>query len=248
MKLHKTTIVMAMSAVLVTGCVHPNGEANNTATGALIGAGGGAVFGAALGALGGGGRGAAAGALLGGAFGAIGGTIIGSQMDQQQEEELRAEAPDTYVRVQQNQPLTVNDVEALAGAKVTDDVIIAQIQNSHTVYHLAANDIIGLHNAGVSDRVVNFMINTPSTVTPAAAPSTVVINSDEPPPVQADTVVAAPGPGYAWVAGEWQWNGMGWVWTRGYWAVPPWPSAVWVHGYWYRGPFGGWRHSPGRWR
>lgn len=245
----KLTVVAAMSALLAaTGCVHPNGEPNNTASGALIGAGGGAAFGAALGAIGGGGRGAAAGALLGGAFGAITGTLIGNQMDQDQEAQLRAQAPVTYVHVQQNQPLTVADVQALVGAKVSDDAIIAQIQNSHTVYHLAAGDIIALHNAGVSDRVVNYMINTPNTVTPAPSTPTEVVNSDEPPPVAADTVAPAPGPGYVWVGGEWRWNGMGWVWSNGYWATPPWGGAVWIRGYWYRGPFGGWRHAPGHWR
>lgn len=248
-KLNKTTIFLALTAVLATGCVHPNGEPNNTASGALIGAGGGAAFGAALGALGGGGRGAAAGALLGGAFGAITGTLVGNQMDQEQEEELRAQAPVTYVHVQQNQPLTTADVEALVSAKVNDDTIIAQIQNSHTVYHLAAADIINLHNAGVSDRVVNYMINTVNTATPAPAPTTTVVNADNAPPEASDVpTMASPGPGYAWMDGEWRWSGGGWVWVNGSWVYPPWPGAMWVHGYWYRGPFGGWRHTRGHWR
>jgi len=247
-KFRTTTVVTAMSALLATGCVHPNGEPNNTASGALIGAGGGAAFGAALGALGGGGRGAAAGALLGGAFGAITGTLIGNQMDQEQEAELREQAPETYAHVQQNQPLTVPDVEALVSAKVSDDVIIAQIQNSHTVYHLSANDIIALRNAGVSDRLVNYMINTPNTVTPAPATPTVVDTSGGPPPAPDSVVGVSPGPGYVWVGGDWRWNGVEWVWAGGHWVYPPWPGAVWVHGYWYRGPFGGWRHAPGRWR
>jgi hypothetical protein len=41
-------------------------------------------------------------------------------------------------------------------------VIISQIRNSRTIYHLAAVDVIGLRNAGVSEKVLNFMINTPS--------------------------------------------------------------------------------------
>lgn len=245
-KLYKLTITMAATALLATGCVHPNGEPNNTATGALIGAGGGAAFGAALGALGGGGRGAAAGAILGGAFGAITGTIIGNQIDQQQQAELQSEAPVTYERVQQEQPLAIPDVEALAHAKVSDDVIISQIQKTHSVFHLASSDIIALHNAGVSDKVVNFMITTANM--PAPPPPTDVETTAAPPPAPDQPVVVAPGPGYVWADGEWQWNGYSWVWVPGRWLVPPWPGAVWVHGYWYRGPFGGWRHSPGRWR
>lgn len=240
-KIHTLTLAIAASAVLLTGCQYPNGEPNNTGTGALIGAGSGAALGAVLG-----GRNAAAGAVIGGVFGAITGSIIGNQMDRAQAEQLREEAPVTYVHVQQNQPLTVADVQALVNAKVSDDVIIAQIQNSHTVYHLTPQDIINLHSAGCSDRLVNFMINTPNTVTPA--PPATVVTSDEPPPAPDQPVYAAPGPGYVWVGGEWQWNGVGWVWVGGQWMYPPWPNAVWVHGYWYRGPFGGWRHARGHWR
>jgi hypothetical protein len=247
-KFQTLTMAMAASAVVLTGCVHPNGEPNNTANGALIGAGSGAAFGAALGAIGGGGRGAAAGAILGGAFGAITGTIIGNQIDQQQAADLREQAPDTYGRVQQGQPLSIPDVEALVRANVSDNVIIAQIQNTHSAFHLSSTDIIDLHNAGTSDKVVNFMISTANNPPPPPPPATVVVNSDYPPPsAPPQPVVVAPGPGYVWMDGEWQWNDGAWVWVGGRWAYPPWPNAVWIHGYWYRGPFGGWRHASGHW-
>jgi hypothetical protein len=240
-KLPVLTIALAASAVVFTGCEYPNGEPNNTGTGALVGAGAGAFMGAAMG-----GRNPGAGALMGGAFGALAGGLIGNSIDREQEAQLREQAPVTYVHVQQNQPLTVDDIKALVRAKVSDDVIIAQIQNSHVVYHLSAQDIIDLHSAGVSDRVVNFMIA--SVNSPAPTPSTTVVTTDQPPPPQTETVVVAPGPGYVWINGDWQWNGVGWVWVGGRWAAPPWPGAVWVHGYWYRGPLGGWRHTHGRWR
>ncbi len=240
-KLQVLTITVAASALLITGCTYPNGEPNNTGTGALIGAGSGAALGAALG-----GRNAAAGALLGGIFGAITGSIIGNSIDRDQAEQLRDQAPVTYVHVQQNQPLTVDDVKALARAKVSDDVIIIQIQNSHTIYHLSPQDIIDMHTAGVSDRVVNFMIATINS--PPPPPPGEVVNSDQPPPPPTETIVGAPGPGYVWMGGEWQWNGVGWVWAGGRWVYPPYPSAIWVHGYWYRGPFGGWRYAHGHWR
>ncbi|MGH7939987.1 MAG: YMGG-like glycine zipper-containing protein [Limisphaerales bacterium] len=240
-KIQVLTVTVAASAVMIAGCTYPNGEPNNTGTGALVGAGSGAALGAVLG-----GRNAAAGALIGGMFGAITGSIIGNSMDREQAEELRSEAPVTYVHVEQHQPLTVADVEALSRAKVSNDVIISQIQNSHTVYHLSPQDIINLHSAGVSDKVVNFMIATVNSPPPPAP--TVVVNSDEPPPQPDETIVGSPGPGYVWISGAWQWNGIGWVWIGGRWAYPPWPNAVWAHGYWYRGPFGGWKHAHGHWR
>ena len=238
-KLWVFTYATAMSAVLLTGCQYPNGEPNNTGTGALVGGGLGAATGAILG-----GRNAGAGALIGGAIGAVAGGLIGNSMDQEQRERLRAEAPQTYIRVDQGQPLSTADIKALVKAGVSDDVIISQIQSSHTVFHLSSADIIDLHQAGVSDRVVDFMINTPNTATPAP-PATVVQQAPPAPPAQ--TVVVAPGPGYVWVDGEWNWNGVTWVWAPGYWAYPPYPHAVWVHGYWHRGPYG-WYHSRGYWR
>ncbi|MGO8765685.1 MAG: YXWGXW repeat-containing protein [Limisphaerales bacterium] len=236
-KLYVLTVAAAVSSVVLTGCQYPNGEQNNTGTGALVGGGVGAAAGAALG-----GRNALGGALLGGALGAITGSLIGNSMDQQQAERLQAQAPTTYVRVQQGQPLATADVKALAKAGVSDDVIIAQIQNSHTIYHLSAADIIDLHNNGVDDKVVNFMINT---VNSPDANTTVVASA--PPPPQTDVVVASPGPDYVWVDGEWNWDGVSWVWVGGHWVYPPHPQAVWVVGGWYRGPHG-WYHDRGHWR
>lgn len=242
-KIHALTMAMAGSAVVLTGCQYPNGQTNNTGTAALIGGGFGAAAGALLG-----GRNAAAGALIGGAFGAITGAIIGNQMDREQAERLREEAPDTYARVEQGRPLMVSDVEALARAHVSDDAIIGQIQNTHTIYHLSPTDIVNLHTAGVSDKVVNYMINTASLPAPPPPPPPIVVQSDDPPAPPPDQPPAvSPGPGYVWVSGEWQSSSEGWVWSPGQWAFPPWPGAVWVPGYWYRGPISGWQHAPGHW-
>ena len=229
------------AATLLTGCQYPNGEPNNTGTGALIGAGAGAIMGAAIG----GPRNGGAGALIGAAAGAITGGVIGNSIDQEQAADLQAQAPETYVRVQQGQPLTLSDVKALAQANVSDDVIISQIRNSHTVFHLSTADIIDLHNAGVSEKVINFMINTPSTVGDTSVETSTVI-AGPPPPPRPETVVVAPGPGYVWVGGSWVWDRR-WVWVPGYWHYPPYPHAVWVPDYWHRGPHG-WYRRPGHWR
>src|ERR1700722_7339843 len=168
-KLNTVIFMAATTAVVLTGCQYPNGEPNNTGSGALTGAAIGAVSGSIIG-----GRNAGAGALIGGAIGAITGGLIGNSMDEQQREYLRERSPQTYVRVEQNQPLAGADVKALAQAKVSDNLIISQIRASHTVYHLSAADIIDLRNSGVSEIVLDFMINTPSTIggTSEVAPAT----------------------------------------------------------------------------
>jgi outer membrane lipoprotein SlyB len=246
MKPNTLIFALAASAVVLTGCQYPNGEPNNTGTGALTGAAIGAASGSIIG-----GRNAGAGALIGGAIGAITGGLIGNSMDQEQQARLRAQAPETYVRVDQGQPLATADVKALAQAKVSDDVIISQIRNSRTVYHLSAADIIDLRNSGVSETVIDFMINTPGTIggtaefAPASQTGTVVV-SQPPPPAPAETVTVASSPDYVWIGGEWIWNGR-WVWVAGHWGYPPYPHAVWVRGNWIHGPYG-WRRVPGYWR
>ena len=74
-----------------------------------------------------------------------------------------------------SQPMGLADIKMLAKAGVSDEVILSQIRNSHTVYHLSAAEILDLKDAGVSEKVIDFMISTPtmyrSTRPPPPAPS-----------------------------------------------------------------------------
>ena len=237
MKRHTLILTAAGLAVLLTGCQNPDGTQNNTGSGALIGGAMGALTGAAIGGRNHGGQ----DALIGAAVGALAGGLVGNSMDREQEARLRAQAPQTYARVDQGQPLSVADVKALAKAGISEDVIISQIGNSHTVYHLSAADIIDLRDSGVTDKVVNFMINTAN-----AAPANAVVVPQAPPPPPVETVVAAPGPDYVWIGGEWEWNG-GWVWVGGHWGYPPHPHAVWIGGRAWHDHYG-WHHERGYWR
>jgi len=247
MKLHSLTFILVASAVVLTGCETPYGEPDRTGTGALAGGAIGAISGAVMG----GPRHGGEGALIGAAAGAIAGGLIGHSMDQEEQARLRQQAPQTYTRVEQGQPLSVADVKALAKTGISDDVISSQIRNSRTVYRLSAPDIIDLRDSGVSDKVIDFMINTPSLLggisgvasAPQASP---VVVAQPPPPPPVETMVVAPGPGYVWIGGEWVWNG-GWYWVSGRWGPRPYPRAVWVGGYWGRGPRGYYRQQ-GHWR
>jgi hypothetical protein len=67
-----------------------------------------------------------------------------------------------------------------------------------------------------------------------------------PPPYQEEVVAVAPGPGYVWVRGYWEWGGAAYYWVPGRWVAPPYRGA--------RGQAGRWRHHrqgwywvPGRW-
>jgi len=242
MKTNTLVLTFASSAVLLTGCVNPDGSQNNTGSGALIGG----VFGALTGAAIGGSRHGGQDALIGAAAGALAGGLIGNSADREQEARLKAQAPQTYERVNQGSPLTLADVKALAKAGISEDVIINQIHNSRTVFQLSAADIIDLRDAGVSDKVVNYMIDTPATVGANTATTSTVVVQQAPPPPPVETIVVAPGPNYVWIGGEWIWAG-GWVWRAGYWGFPPRGYSVWVGGRsWHDGR--GWHAERGHWR
>jgi outer membrane lipoprotein SlyB len=243
MNMHKYILAIGSVAVLLTGCQNPDGTVNNTGTAAVMGGALGALTGAAVGGYRHGGQ----DALIGAAAGMVAGGLVGYSMDREQEARLKAQAPQTYAQVDQGQPLAVADVKAMAKAGVDEDVIISQITSSHTVFHLTSADIIDLRDAGVSDKVVNFMINTPNMAeaAPAAAPAPDV--APAPPAAPADATVVAPGPNYVWVGGEYVWTGGAWVWVGGHWMVPPHPHAVWVVGRSWHDAYG-WHHARGYWR
>jgi len=153
--------------IALAGCQTPEGDTDRTATGALagaaIGAGSGAIIGSQRGNAG-------PGALIGGAIGALAGGLIGNAMDQQQRETLSRTSPQTLQRVEQGAPLGLADVKALSKAGLSDEVIISQIRSSRTAYRLTTAEIIDLKDAGVSQRVIDFLINTPSLYPPPPPP------------------------------------------------------------------------------
>ena len=240
MNLNTFVLLVGSSAMVLTGCETPSGTPDRTATGALTGGAIGVASGALLG-----GRHSGPAALLGGTLGAITGGLIGHSMDQEAKARLQQQAPQTYARLDQGNPLSLADVKALAASKISDDVILSQIRNSRTVFHLSSADIIDLKSAGVDEKVIDFMINTANYMAGVAQTSQTVVAA-APPAAPVETVLVAPVPGYVWVGGEWIWNG-GWGWMAGHWIAPPYPHAIWIQGGWYRGPRG-YRRTSGHWR
>jgi outer membrane lipoprotein SlyB len=202
-------LAIAVVGISLTGCMTPQGQIDNTASGALAGGATGAIIGSMAHHPG-------TGALVGGAVGALAGGAIGHSVDQAQEaQQMRAQQPQQVVhRVEQGPPLTVVDIKALVKAGVGDDLIISQIRNSRTVYRLKTEDIIDLKRARVSEKIIDCMINTPTDVQ-----STEVVRTEQPAPLR-EQVVVAPGPGYIWVDGTWLWLSDRWVWHSGYWHHP----------------------------
>lgn len=120
----------------------------------------GALGGAVVGGMTGMAIGNSEGALIGSAVGAMGGAMIGSAMDEQDRRILAAESPHTLERIEYGRQLSNSDVKAMARAGISDDIIISQIQSTRSRFHLSTTEIIELKDYGVSDRVINYMVQT----------------------------------------------------------------------------------------
>lgn len=140
--LASTTFVLILS-----GC------ATRTQSGALGGAAVGALAGGLIG-------GNATGALIGGAVGAAGGALIGYALDQQDRETLGRNSPRTLYRIDNGEQLSLEDIKAMSRNGLSNQVIINQIRATNSVFYLSTRDIIDLKRAGVSERVIDYMIET----------------------------------------------------------------------------------------
>ncbi len=143
----KKKILAIGFCILFTGCESKAG------TGALAGAGVGALAGGLIG-------GNAAGVLIGGAVGAATGAVIGAALDSEDRDKLERNSPGTLQKIDGRQQLSLHDIEEMAKNGIQDDVIIAQIQNTNSVFYLTSEEIVELKQSGVSDKVLEFMIKT----------------------------------------------------------------------------------------
>ena len=71
----------------------------------------------------------------------------------------------------------VPQVLQLVQAKVSDGIIVSYIQNSGTIYGLKADEIVYLKQEGMSDNVLNAMLNQRSRLTGSTEPATTTASS-----------------------------------------------------------------------
>ncbi|MGH7989035.1 MAG: hypothetical protein ACREDS_02420 [Limisphaerales bacterium] len=84
-------------------------------------------------------------------------------------------APPAIVQTAPQLSYGVSQIVQLAQAKVGDSTIIAYIQNSGSSYGLDANQIIYLRQQGVSDGVINIMLNQRNNSAVAAAQTSTAV-------------------------------------------------------------------------
>lgn len=130
----------------IAGCA--THEGTGAAVGGLFGAGTGAIIGKAAGNTG-------AGALLGAGVGALAGAAVGNAEDRREHREAVVAASATA-----SGPMSTNDVIKLTQSGVNEVTIIKQIQSTRTVFQLTPDDVVSLKSYGVSDNVINAMLDS----------------------------------------------------------------------------------------
>ncbi len=140
----RSWLIILVMIVLISGCETAGPKTTTGAVaGGLIGATAGGIIGHQSGA-------GLAGAGIGAAVGALSGGLIGNQLDKA-DQKARASNPNH---------LSVVSIVDMAQKGVPDDVIIDDIKNSNSVYHLTSEVITYLKNNKVSDKVINYMLAT----------------------------------------------------------------------------------------
>jgi hypothetical protein len=82
-----------------------------------------------------------------------------TNMDNPAEAQSTMRTPQTDAAAHQAQNLSLADIRALAKAEVADDIVLRQIHNTRSTFRLTAKAIIDLKNAGVSEKVITYMMN-----------------------------------------------------------------------------------------
>lgn len=141
------TALFALGTLLIASCETKAG------TGALAGGAVGATAGGLIGKN-------ATGALIGGAVGAAAGGLIGAALDEQDRKVMEQSSPRTVERMDNNEPLTIDDVIKLSQGGVSDETIIRYIKQRKTKYNLTKDQITRLQEGGVSPQVINYMIDS----------------------------------------------------------------------------------------
>jgi outer membrane lipoprotein SlyB len=139
----KRSISILFSIIALASC------STNTGTGVFSGG----ALGAGLGGVTGGG----AGALIGTAAGVVAGGLVGAILDAQDRKIMEQSSPRTVDRMDRGEPLTLSDVIKLSQGGVSDDAIIIYLRDTKSTYNLSQTQIRRLQDAGVSQRVIDFM-------------------------------------------------------------------------------------------
>ena len=79
-------------------------------------------------------------------------------------------SPAVYDKMMHGDNLSVFDIKALSRAHVNEGIILRYLRDQQTVYYLNSEDVTGLRKAGVSQSIVDYMLQTPQIYGPGPYP------------------------------------------------------------------------------
>jgi len=86
--------------------------------------------------------------------------MFGSSLDEQDRKIMKEASPSTIVRMERGEPLTIVDVIQLHRNGISDETILQYMKFTRTTYSLSQAQLKHLQHAGVSQKVIHYMIDT----------------------------------------------------------------------------------------
>jgi hypothetical protein len=75
-----------------------------------------------------------------------------------------------YDKMVHDDDLSLYDIKALSRAGVSDGIILRYLRDHGTIYYLNSDDVASLRKAGVSQSIVDYMLQTPQANGPVIYP------------------------------------------------------------------------------
>ncbi len=98
--------------------------------------------------------------LVGGMIDAVSEGLASSNLGDHDRKIMEDLSPNTLKKIERGQRLSLNDIKAMSQAGIADPVITTQIGCTGSIFYLTSSDIIDLKNSGVSQQVIDTMIQT----------------------------------------------------------------------------------------
>lgn len=73
---------------------------------------------------------------------------------------LEKQSPRTVKKIDNGEQLSTDDIKKMSRAGLSDDTIINQVHETKSIFYLSSADIVDLKKSGVSQKVINTMIQT----------------------------------------------------------------------------------------
>ncbi|HEX2578984.1 MAG TPA: hypothetical protein VHK67_01090 [Rhabdochlamydiaceae bacterium] len=87
-------------------------------------------------------------------------TPLLATLDTSDRSSLKKQSPRTLKKIDNNEPLSTDDIKKMSRAGLSDDTIMTEIHETKSTFYLSSADIVDLKKSGVSQKIINYMIQT----------------------------------------------------------------------------------------